>query len=382
MSRRTWCGTVPICYLVRRLAGGKAKSDKEYFFDKVLGPACSQAKVFADCEVPFLVDKVAEGYHATIFAYGQTGAGKTYTMEGYSYTLGRDKTTPKPIIEKGDNWGVIPRAISYLFARVSAEAEKTRRKYTIYCSFLQIYNERIFDLLNPAHFAEGDSAAAGLKLRFKNDNFVVDNLYTFECKTEKDVYDLFHFGLNNRVVATHRLNHASSRSHSLLTLTVESVDLNNPVSPVRKYRVVGRLHSEQTAAGGPGGVGAHERFRAQSQAGEGVHRDKQVAVHAAQSDHDADRGASNGQVGLRPLPRVQAHLSPSSEHRRQQLFAHDFVAESERPLLRGERQHAQLLDEGGIHRKQAGEEPGPQGQTHIRAEGIPHNKAYLELRGR
>jgi len=116
-----------------------------------------------------------------------------------------------------------------LFERIGVEAEKTRRGYSIYCSFLQIYNEKIFDLLNPAHFIEGAPGAAGLKLRFKNDNFVVDNLYTFECKTKEDVFDLFHFGLNNRIVATHRLNHASSRSHSVLTLTVESVDLNNPV---------------------------------------------------------------------------------------------------------------------------------------------------------
>jgi kinesin family protein 4/21/27 len=116
-----------------------------------------------------------------------------------------------------------------LFEKISTEAEKTKRKYSIYCSFLQIYNEKIFDLLNPAHFIEGVPSTAGLKLRFKNDNFVVDNLYTFECKTRNDVFDLFHFGLNNRIVATHRLNHASSRSHSVLTLTVESVDLNNPV---------------------------------------------------------------------------------------------------------------------------------------------------------
>ena len=75
-----------------------------------------------------------------------------------------------------------------------------------------------------------DSLNSGdLKLRFKNGTFVVDNLYTFECKTKADVYDLFHFGLNNRVVANHKLNHASSRSHTLFTITIESVDLNNVV---------------------------------------------------------------------------------------------------------------------------------------------------------
>jgi kinesin family protein 4/21/27 len=201
---------------------------KEFSYDKVLGPNCSQQQVFESCGIPELIDKVAEGYHATIFAYGQTGAGKTFTMEGYSYSS-NENSAPKPIIEKSEKCGIIPRSINYLFEKIELEAEKTRRKYNIYCSFLQIYNEKIFDLLNPAHFIEGAPGASGLKLRYKNDNFVVDNLYTFECQTKKDVYDLFHFGLKNRVVATHRLNHASSRSHSLLTITVESIDPQNPV---------------------------------------------------------------------------------------------------------------------------------------------------------
>lgn len=115
-----------------------------------------------------------------------------------------------------------------MFEKISTEAEKTKRKYSVYCSFLQIYNERIFDLLNPSHFIDTSGlGSAGLKLRFKNGTFAVDNLYTFECSTKNDVFDLFHFGLNNRIVAAHRLNHASSRSHTVLTLTVESVDLSN-----------------------------------------------------------------------------------------------------------------------------------------------------------
>jgi kinesin family protein 4/21/27 len=202
---------------------------KEYTYDKVLGPACSQQQVFDMCNISELIDKVVEGYHATVFAYGQTGAGKTFTMEGYDYSAARENSAPKPIIEKSERCGVIPRSISYLFDKIANEANITKRKYNVYCSFLQIYNEKIFDLLNPSHFTEDSIGAGGLKLRFKNNNFAVDNLYTFECKTKKDVYDLFHFGLNNRIVAAHRLNHASSRSHSLLTITVESIDQQNPV---------------------------------------------------------------------------------------------------------------------------------------------------------
>lgn len=125
---------------------------------------------------------------------------------------------------------MIPRSIDYLFSRLGGSEMKGKRKYTVHCSFLQIYNERIYDLLNPTQLSESPFGSGGLKIRFRDSNFSVENLYTFECKTKEDVYSLFHYGLNNRAVAAHRLNHASSRSHSLLTLTLESVDVNNVVA--------------------------------------------------------------------------------------------------------------------------------------------------------
>jgi len=136
-----------------------------------------------------------------------------------------------------------------LFDKVSEEVEKKKRKNTVYCSYLQIYNEKIYDLLNPSQLTQANEGnAQGLKLRFKSGTFTVDNLYTFECKTKKDVFDLFHFGLQNRVVAAHKLNHASSRSHSILTLTVESIDLDNPVFN-RAYLYIGGFYYEQATVG-------------------------------------------------------------------------------------------------------------------------------------
>lgn len=69
---------------------------KEYHFDKVFGPATTQEQLFKESNVSLLLDKAIEGYNATLFAYGQTGVGKTYTMEGYNYTVNKD---PKPIIK-------------------------------------------------------------------------------------------------------------------------------------------------------------------------------------------------------------------------------------------------------------------------------------------
>ena len=76
------------------------------------------------------------------------------------------------------------------------------------------------------------SDGPGLKLKLIKDIFTVENLYTFECRSADDVLALYHFGLKNRVVASHNMNNSSSRSHSMLKLTLECVDSRNPDSTV------------------------------------------------------------------------------------------------------------------------------------------------------
>ena len=103
----------------------------------------------------------------------------------------------------------------------------------MYCSYLQVYKEKIFDLLNKAQLKRLATDGPGLKLKWnKSDLFSVENLYTFECKSPDDVLALYHFGIRNKVVSSHNMNNASSRSHSLLTLTVEQYDTKNPDSVV------------------------------------------------------------------------------------------------------------------------------------------------------
>lgn len=68
----------------------------------------------------------------------------------------------------------------------------------------------------------------GLKLKFIKDLFSVENLYTFECRSAEDILALYHFGIKNKVVASHQMNDASSRSHSMLKITLECVDSKQP----------------------------------------------------------------------------------------------------------------------------------------------------------
>jgi len=128
------------------------------------------------------------------------------------------------------------RSIDYLFSRIRESKAKDKR-YVVYCSFLQIYNEKIFDLLNVTQLAKTSFDSAGLKVRQKNEYFFVEGLYTFECKSSESIHDLLRLGLRNRVIAE-RINHSSSRSHTILTLTVESTSIQGKVILINSYRKI------------------------------------------------------------------------------------------------------------------------------------------------
>jgi Kinesin motor domain len=130
-------------------------------FDFILDQTASQRKLYDRAGIPDLVHAVVDGYHATVFAYGQTGSGKSYTMEGYKYKV-NEKGVPVPVIteyksfEKTppshmmDNDGVVPRAIHHLFDLIKQQTNLQKKKFTVYCSYLQVYKEKIYDLLNKA----------------------------------------------------------------------------------------------------------------------------------------------------------------------------------------------------------------------------------------
>ena len=164
-----------------------------------------------------------QGYNSTIFAYGQTGSGKTYSMEGYKYTV-NEKGAPVAVVEAGENEGIVPRSIRLLFEMIKQESGTGRKKFTVYCSYLQVYKEKVYDLLNKSHLKRLVTDGPGLKLKWNKDFFSVENLYTFECRSAEDILALYHFGIKNKVVASHNMNNSSSRSHSMLKVTLECVD--------------------------------------------------------------------------------------------------------------------------------------------------------------
>ena len=115
---------------------GKKEDHKTmpFTFDKVFQPGSTQEGVFD--EISQLVQSALDGYKVCVFAYGQTGSGKTFTMEG-----------PEPGVNS-KNSGMIPRAVRQIFDNCQWKSKQSGFKYKLFCSFVQIYNESIHDLMN------------------------------------------------------------------------------------------------------------------------------------------------------------------------------------------------------------------------------------------
>ncbi|CAK9878780.1 unnamed protein product [Sphagnum jensenii] len=142
-----------------------------------------------------------DGYNGTIFAYGQTGSGKTYTITGGA--------------ERYLDRGIIPRAISLVFSEVAERSEYT---YTIHFSYLEVYNEMGYDLLNPDHETKALEDLPKVTLLEDEDSvFHLRNLSQHLATNEEEALNLLFIGDTNRIISSTPMNMASSRSHCIFT---------------------------------------------------------------------------------------------------------------------------------------------------------------------
>ena len=183
--------------------GPNAISNKTYHFDKVFSPAADQSIIYEDVVSPVLSETLA-GYNCTIFAYGQTGTGKTYTMSG-------DMTDTLGLLS--DAAGIIPRVLYSLFSKIEAD----QLECSVKCSFIELYNEELRDLISPE-----DNA----KLKIYDDASRKNHAATLvqgmeECyiKSASAGIKLLQHGSYRRQVAATKCNDLSSRSHTVFTIT-------------------------------------------------------------------------------------------------------------------------------------------------------------------
>ncbi|EFJ25368.1 hypothetical protein SELMODRAFT_414001 [Selaginella moellendorffii] len=219
--------------------------DQHYTFDAVADEDSTQEEMFKLVGLP-MVENCLAGFNSSIFAYGQTGSGKTYTMWGVVH----DPTSGKP---PSAERGVTPRVFETLFSRIKEEETKNAEKQLFFqcrCSFLEIYNEQIADLLEPRH----------KNLQVREDvktGVYVDNLTEEYVSNMDDVSRLLLKGLGNRRIGATSLNTESSRSHTVFTCVLECryKTLADGMSSVRRSRInlvdlAGSERQKQSGAAG------------------------------------------------------------------------------------------------------------------------------------
>ncbi|KAI7811668.1 kinesin-like protein KIF15-A isoform X2 [Triplophysa rosa] len=190
---------------------------RNFTYDHVADMNTSQEEVFSSV-AKNIVHSCINGYNGTIFAYGQTGSGKTFTMLG-----------PSEVDNFSDELrGVIPRSFEYLFFIIHREVERSggMKSFLCKCSFIEIYNEQIYDLL--------DSVSTSLFLRedIKRGVFVEGAVEKYAASAA-EAYQVLSMGWRNRRVASTSMNRESSRSHAVFTMTLESKETRQEVVNIR-----------------------------------------------------------------------------------------------------------------------------------------------------
>ena len=235
---------------VKKVVGGKVDAH-ETRVDVVLDAKATQADVYR--EVERFVTASLDGVNSTVFAYGQTGTGKTYSMLGQEIDLVREEGIigGEGAGEEGSNpyerpsqigdavssdfaltglqRGIVPRAVEAIFER--AEAEEHEAEYRVRCTYLQVYGNRVYDLLQPLpkeplwQLPYNHPRRAAYSGREVLDDPVwgirVQDVAPTTVSTKEEVFSLLRRGAEHRAMRQTLYNEHSSRSHSILQFQIE-----------------------------------------------------------------------------------------------------------------------------------------------------------------
>ncbi|XP_017289753.1 kinesin-like protein KIF11 isoform X2 [Kryptolebias marmoratus] len=185
---------------------------KTYTYDMVFGPAAKQIDVYRSVVCPIL-DEVIMGYNCTVFAYGQTGTGKTFTMEGERSPDGQFTWEEDPLA------GIIPRTLHQIFEKLTENGTE----FSVKVSLLEIYNEELFDLLSPS-----EDVSERLQLFDDPRNkrgVLVRGLEEVAVHNKDEVYQILERGSARRRTASTLMNSYSSRSHSVFSVTIHMKEI-------------------------------------------------------------------------------------------------------------------------------------------------------------
>ncbi|KAL1304947.1 hypothetical protein AAFC00_003858 [Neodothiora populina] len=266
----------------RSLVSFKGREGGEYVYDNVFSAYDNNARVY-DSAAKRLVRRVMEGYNGTVFAYGMTGTGKTFSMQG---------TANSP--------GVIPLAITDIFSYIR---ENPNREFLLRVSYLEIYNEKLFDLLSLS--SSNGQQQEEIKLREDSRRGVYATPLKEEIvQSPNQLLRVIAKGDQARKVAGTQFNARSSRSHAVVQIVVESRERTSPNTPTS--------HRHDVVA--PGGVlvstlslidlaGSEKAADNRERRTEGSHINKSLltlgtVIARLSVDEEGDKPAEKGQKHL------------------------------------------------------------------------------------
>ncbi|OLY81711.1 Kinesin heavy chain [Smittium mucronatum] len=201
-----------------------------FTFDRAFGMNTSQEDLY-DYSIKQTLEDIFNGYNGTVFAYGQTGSGKTFTM------MGSDIEDPKLK-------GIIPRIVEGIFNTILDSPPYL--EYTVKVSYIEIYMERIRDLLNPANdnLPIHEDKSRGVHIKGVLEIFVSD---------VEEIYETMKQGAKSRVVAHTNMNAESSRSHSIFQITIQQKNNTNGKTKSGQLSLVDLAGSEKVGKTGATG---------------------------------------------------------------------------------------------------------------------------------
>ena len=202
------------------------KSSQDFTYDKVF-PSDTNQKTIFDIVAKPLITAAFEGINGTLFCYGQTSSGKTYTMEG--------------IPTDNNLMGVIPRMMQLIFDTINSGSPDI--EFSVKCQYYQIYNEKIQDLI--------DTRKTDLAIREdKNKGIWVEDCTEEYVESEQEMFNFFQNGASNRAVAATKMNALSSRSHSLFAVIIYQRNIITESSKTGKIYFVDLAGSEKMSKAG------------------------------------------------------------------------------------------------------------------------------------
>ncbi|XP_075863599.1 kinesin-like protein KIF21A isoform X11 [Microcebus murinus] len=207
------------CHICTSVTPGEPQvflgKDKAFTFDYVFDIDSQQEQIYTQC-IEKLIEGCFEGYNATVFAYGQTGAGKTYTM-GTGFDVN--------IIE--EEQGIISRAVKHLFKSIEEKKHTAIKNglpspdFKVNAQFLELYNEEVLDLFDTTRDIDAKNKKSNIRIHEDSTGGIYTvGVTTRTVNTESEMMQCLKLGALSRTTASTQMNVQSSRSHAIFTIHV------------------------------------------------------------------------------------------------------------------------------------------------------------------